>query len=284
LIDKDGQAYIYWSMGNIYVAKLKENMLELDSEPIVIQNLPQKGMKEGPWVFERNGTYYMTFPHVENTIERLEYATGKSPLGPFTMTGVIMDESPTSCWTNHHSIVEYNKQWYLFYHHNDLSPKFDKNRSIRVDSLFFNADGTIQKVIPTLRAVGIAKAEKEIQIDRYSALSEVGAKIEFIDSTNTRLGWKTELSKKDAWVRFNKVELKNNYKSLIAKAKSEQNGMLEIRANSLNGPVLAKLNINKTSDWKDISAKLEKYKAGIQDLFVISKSENPVEIDWIKFE
>ncbi|HQN92475.1 MAG TPA: family 43 glycosylhydrolase [Prolixibacteraceae bacterium] len=284
LIDKDGQAYIYWSMGNIYVAKLKENMLELDSEPIVIQNLPQKGMKEGPWVFERNGTYYMTFPHVENTIERLEYATGKSPLGPFTMTGVIMDESPTSCWTNHHSIVEYNKQWYLFYHHNDLSPKFDKNRSIRVDSLFFNADGTIQKVIPTLRAVGIAKAEKEIQIDRYSALSEVGAKIEFIDSTNTKLGWKTELSKKDAWVRFNKVELKNNYKSLIAKAKSEQNGMLEIRANSLNGPVLAKLNINKTSDWKDISAKLEKYKAGIQDLFVISKSENPVEVDWIKFE
>ena len=60
--------------------------------------------------------------------------------------------------------------------------------------------------------------------------------------------------------------------------------MLEIRANSLNGPVLAKLNINKTSDWKDISAKLEKYKAGIQDLFVISKSENPVEVDWIKFE
>ena len=33
-IDKDGQAYLYWSARNIYVAKLKENMLELASEPI----------------------------------------------------------------------------------------------------------------------------------------------------------------------------------------------------------------------------------------------------------
>jgi hypothetical protein len=30
-IDKDGQAYLYWSMGNIVVAKLKENMTELAS-------------------------------------------------------------------------------------------------------------------------------------------------------------------------------------------------------------------------------------------------------------
>jgi len=89
----------------------------------------------------------MTYPHVQNKIERLEYAIGNNPMGPFKVTGVLMDESPTGCWTNHHSIIEFNNQWYLFYHHNDFSPEFDKNRSIRVDSLFFNEDGTIQKVI-----------------------------------------------------------------------------------------------------------------------------------------
>ena len=31
-IDKDGQAYLYYSMGNLFVAKLKENMLELDDK------------------------------------------------------------------------------------------------------------------------------------------------------------------------------------------------------------------------------------------------------------
>ncbi|HRT48613.1 MAG TPA: family 43 glycosylhydrolase, partial [Bacteroidales bacterium] len=135
LIDEDGQAYLYYSLNRIFVAKLKENMLELDSEPVVIANLPAKGLIEGPFVFERNGIYYLTYPHVENKTERLEYAIADSPMGPFKVAGVIMDESPTGCWTNHHSIVEYNGQWYLFYHHNDYSPKFDKNRSARIDSL-----------------------------------------------------------------------------------------------------------------------------------------------------
>ena len=72
-IDKDGQAYLYWAGGNIYGAKLKENMVELASDPVILKELPTKGLKEGPYLFERNGIYYLTFPHVENKIERLEY-------------------------------------------------------------------------------------------------------------------------------------------------------------------------------------------------------------------
>jgi beta-xylosidase len=117
-IDKDGQAYIYYSLNRIFVAKLKENMLELASEPQVIGDLPTQGLVEGPYLFERNGIYYMTYPHVENKIERLEYAISNNPMGLFKVTGVIMDESPMGCWTNHHSIIEFNNQWYLFYHEN----------------------------------------------------------------------------------------------------------------------------------------------------------------------
>jgi len=165
-IDKDGQAYLYWAMGNILMAKLKDNMLELASEPQIVTEMPQKGLKEGPYLFERNGMYYMTYPHVENKTERLEYATGDNPMGPFKFAGVIMDELPSGCWTNHQSIIEFKGQWYLFYHDNPLSPKFDKNRSICIDSLFFNADGTIRKVTPTLRGVGLTDARQQIEIDR----------------------------------------------------------------------------------------------------------------------
>ena len=63
-IDKDGQAYLYWSARNIYVARLKDNMTELASEPLIIDNLPEKGLKEGPFVFERDEIYYLTYPHV----------------------------------------------------------------------------------------------------------------------------------------------------------------------------------------------------------------------------
>ena len=49
-IDKDGQAYLYWASGKIYVAKLKENMLDLASEPQVVEGLPEIGLKEGPFL------------------------------------------------------------------------------------------------------------------------------------------------------------------------------------------------------------------------------------------
>ncbi|MEO7048036.1 MAG: family 43 glycosylhydrolase, partial [Ferruginibacter sp.] len=130
-IDKDGQAYLYYSAGNIYCAKLKENMLELASEPKTLGELPIKGLKEGPYLFERKGIYYLTYPHVENKTERLEYAIADNPMGPFKMTGVIMDEAANGCWTNHHSIIDFKNQWYLFYHNKDYSPRFDKARSVR---------------------------------------------------------------------------------------------------------------------------------------------------------
>ncbi|MDP4260856.1 MAG: family 43 glycosylhydrolase, partial [Bacteroidota bacterium] len=207
-IDHDGQAYLYWAQGRIYGAKLKENMTELASDVKVLGDLPDKGLKEGPFLFERNGIYYLTYPHVQNKTERLEYAIANNPLGPFTVTGVIMDESPR-CWTNHQSLVQFKGQWYLFYHNNDLSPNFDKARSIRADSLFFNADGTIVKVIPTLRGVGVTSSGDQIQMDRYSAISEKGAAVDFLDTLHRFMGWKTILDEGGAWIQYNTVRFAN---------------------------------------------------------------------------
>ncbi len=284
-IDKDGQAYLYWSMGNIMVAKLKDNMTELASEPQVIANLPQKGLKEGPYVFERNGVYYLTFPHVENKIERLEYAIGDNPLGPFKMTGVIMDESPENCWTNHQSVVQYNNQWYLFYHHNDYSPKFDKNRSIRVDSLFFDADGKIQKVMPTLRGVGVTSAKENIQLDRYSKLNNTGASIALLDTVNTFSGWKTILEAPEAWVQYNTVDFgSKKLKTVQVKAQSENGGTLQIRLDKADGPVIAEVKVPKGKNWNTVEAKVSKFQSGIHNLVAVLKDGNTAEIDWVKFE
>jgi hypothetical protein len=284
-IDKDGQAYLYWSARNIFVAKLKENMLELDSEVEIIDNLPEEGLKEGPFMFERNGIYYLTYPHVENETERLEYAIGDNPLGPFEVKGVIMDESPTGCWTNHHSIIEYNDQWYLFYHHNDLSPDFDKNRSVRIDSLFFNDDGTIQKVIPTLRGVGITDASQKIQIDRYSHISDDGVSITFNDTANTLKGWKTILDGENSWIQYNSVDFGNNeYKSVNVKALSNVGSVLQIRIDNSEGKVIAEVNIPAGDEWNIINIPLTGSTTSVQNLVVISKDESRVEIDWISFE
>lgn len=286
-IDKDGQAYLYWSGGNIYGAKLKENMLELDSEPVILKDLPTKGLKEGPFLFERNGSYYLTYPHVENKIERLEYAIGDNPLGPFKMTGVIMDESPTGCWTNHHSFISLKGQWYLFYHHNDYSPKFDKNRSTRIDSLFFNADGTIRKVIPTLRGVGLADASNPLQFDRYSGKSENGVAIAFLDTLNKFAGWKTVLSAKGAWIQFNAVDFGSKgkkYKSVKVRAASETGGVVQIRLDSADGKLISEVTIPKGKEMTEVKARLTSLQKGVKNLVVVLKDSNPVEVDWLSFE
>ena len=284
LIDKDGQAYIYWSGRGMSVAKLKDNMLELASEPMQIQGLPE-GFKEGPFAFERNGKYYFTFPWVKEKTEVLAYAMGDNPMGPFEFKGIIMDESPTDCWTNHHSLVEYKDQWYLFYHHNDYSPEFDKNRSARVDSLFFNPDGTIQKVIPTLRGVGITDARKEIQLDRYSRLSNQGAAIDYLNQANKFEGWKTLLSKNGAWVQYNRVNFGDSTpRKVKARVTSDNGGTLQIRINGTNGPVISEIKVPKTDKWTNIESPVRSAQTDIHDLYVSLKGSGKVEIDWISFQ
>ena len=284
LIDDDGSAYLFW--GGISMAKLKENMLELDSQPQRVSNLPRTGGTiEGPFPFKRNSIYYLTFPHEVSGAERLEYLTASAPLGPYEWKGVIMDKSISGCWTNHQSVVEYKGQWYLFYHDKDLSPSFDKNRSIKADYLYFNDDGTIQKVIPTNRGGGISSALKEIQIDRFSAISPEGASIAFLDPNQTKNGWKTNLTAQNAWIRYNRVDFgQENLKSVSVKASSSTGGVIDIRVDANDGPIVAEVNIANNTNWNETNSTLNESPAGIHDLIVTLKDAKNVEIDWIKFE
>lgn len=282
LLDTDGQAYLYWSGRGLNVAKLKDNMTELASEPVLVADV-EDGFKEGPFAFKHNGKYYLTYPWVKDKTECLAYAMSDNPMGPFEYKGIIMEQSPTGCWTNHHSLVEYKGQWYLFYHHNDYSPEFDKNRSVRADSLTFNPDGTIQLVTPTLRGVGITDAGKAIQLDRYSAISQEGASIDYINQANKFDGWKVLFNRKDAWVSYNRVDFGNQeWQKVDARVLSSAGGTLGVYA---NGKMIAEIEVPASvSEWKTLSVPVEIAQAGIQDLRVSLVKGNDVQLDWIRFE
>lgn len=284
LVDTDGEAYLYWSGRGMSVAKLKPNMMELASEPMQVQGLPE-GFKEGPYVFRRNGKYYFTFPWVQDKTETLAYAMGDSPTGPFAFKGLIMDESPVGCWTNHHSITEYNGQWYLFYHHNDYSPHFDKNRSVRIDSLFFNADGTIRKVKPTLRGVGITGARTKIQPDRYSAISPYGASIDYLDPAHPFEGWYTMLNRAGTWVQYKGVDFGTTpAKRLKARVRADKGGTLTVRTDGEKGVLIATLPIKASAQWHEVTTPVQEAAGGIHTLLVSSTGNHPVAVDWITFE
>lgn len=86
-----------------------------------------------------NGTYYFSYSTGDTHL--LAYATGSSPLGPFTYQGIILE--PVLGWTTHHSIVEFEGKWYLFYHDCSLSGGADHLRSVKMREIFYDAEGRI---------------------------------------------------------------------------------------------------------------------------------------------
>lgn len=295
LIDDDGAAYLYWSGMGIRGGRMKENMTELANGSQVMEALPE-GFKEGPFAFKRDGLYYLTFPWVrkDKGTETLAYAMSDSPLGPWQFKGIIMTEHDNSCWTNHHSLVEYKGQWYLFYHRNHYSPNMDKRRSACIEKVSFNADGTIQEVKQTLRGVGITAATSKIEIDRYSSISE-GTTVAFNDTTATFNGWHAILPPKGSWLRYNDVDfssITDGY--VVVKAKANANTSFTIRDKSKKGKLIAKLDITVEGEtgpfrrsmkgqWMTLTVPVEYVPKGITNLCVVCEGPE-VCIDWLQFK
>ena len=322
LLASDGNAYIFW--GNGRCAKLKPNMKELaDDNPKstvkfgnrememvgvnCLEGLPNR-QAEGPFAFEANGWYYLTYPYVRENTEVLGYAMSKNPMGPYEYKGLIMPEHENGCWTNHHSIINYKGQWYLFYHQNAFSPRDDKRRSVQIDKLYFNPDGTIKEVKKTMRGVGINKATEKIEIDRYSTASE-GVTSELIDTVNTFRSYMATLPKKGSWLKYDDVDfsvISDGY--LIMSVKAADNTEFAIREKSATGKVLARIkltvrppeppaggggagggmmmrfNRDQRNQWLTQTATLEYVPTGVTDLVITNEGEGALSVDYVRFK
>ena len=314
LLASDGNAYIFW--GNGRCAKLKDNMKELaDDTPKekvkwgerefemygvnCLKGLPSR-QAEGPFAFEYNGNYYLTYPYVRENTEVLGYAMSKNPMGPYEYKGLIMAEHENGCWTNHHSIIYYKGQWYLFYHHNDFSPRDDKRRSVCIEKLYFNADGTIKEVKPTMRGVGINKATEKIEIDRFSTASN-DVTTHLIDTINTFRSYEATLPVKGSWMRYNDIDfscITDGY--VIIKAKASENTKFFIREKAANGKIIAKVDLTVkpeapagmpamfrrdfSNQWLSLTAPLEYTPKGVTDLVITVEGDAGISVDNVQFK
>ena len=55
---------------------------------------------------------------------------------------------PVIGWTTHHSIVEIDGEWYLFYHDSEYSEGCSHKRCVKFTKLTIHEDGTIDTIIP----------------------------------------------------------------------------------------------------------------------------------------
>lgn len=151
-IDDDGQAYLFWGNTTLHYIKLKENMIEADGFMQTI-NLPH--FTEAPWVHKRNGWYYLSYAY--EFPEKIAYAMSRKITGPWEYKG-FLNEIAGNSNTNHQAIIEFKGKNYFIYHNGALAADAGSfHRSVCIDELFYNKDGTIKRIIMTSEGVPAVK-------------------------------------------------------------------------------------------------------------------------------
>ena len=139
------------------VARMRGDMLEFAEAPREAMIVDAAGKPipagnhdrrffEAPWIHKIGDTYYLSYSTGDT--HYIVYATSKSPYGPFTYRGRILE--PVQGWTSHHSIAEVDGRWHLFYHDTQLSNRTHL-RNVKVTELVHEPDGTIRTIDPFVR-------------------------------------------------------------------------------------------------------------------------------------
>ena len=162
--DDDGTSYLFWGNRDCYWAKLKDNMTERDGK---IHRIPADQMvrfTEAPWIHKRDGLYYLSY--ASGFPEKIAYSVAKKITGPWKPMGLIAEGAQNSN-TIHQGIITFKGKDYFFYHsgmiQHDQGAGVGKNggssfrRSVCIDYLHYNEDGSIKRVIQTSEGVERAK-------------------------------------------------------------------------------------------------------------------------------
>jgi len=148
IIDDDGQAYLIWGNTQCYYAKLKPNMTELDG-PVMFIDLPR--YTEAPWIHKHDGRYYLSY--ASEFPEKICYAMSDNINGPWKPMGVLNEIAGNSN-TNHQAIIEFGGKWYFIYHNGAINPNGGSfRRSVCIDRLFYNPDGSMRRVVMTTEGI-----------------------------------------------------------------------------------------------------------------------------------
>jgi beta-xylosidase len=154
-----GKYYLFWGNGTpALYAELADNMLSLKNGTTrAITGLTD--FREGIFLNYRDGLFHLTYSVDDTRSEnyRVGYATSTNVNGPWTYRGIILqkDVSQGILGTGHSSIVNVpdTDDWYICYHRFAIPGGNGTMREVTVDRVYFDEDGLIKPVIPTLTSV-----------------------------------------------------------------------------------------------------------------------------------
>ena len=310
-IDDDGTTYVTWGGGesnsrpntdNFDIVKLNDakDAPVGNGSHVKVNNLPTRKMLEASYIHKHKGNYYFSYSTGwQQGAPTIDYGMSNNVMGPYTWKGTILGDPSMNGRSingnnNHHGIAEFKGHSYVVYHdrriakgHNGLEiipaddgqpkPNEGFHRSVSVDEMFYNADGTIQTVKVTDE--GPKQIENFDPYDWYPALTS--SKQKGIRSrSNFVQGKKAEhvlipLSSKESWIRVSGVDFGTAATGFTVEASSAADGnKIEIRTGSATGTLAGTCTLKNTGNkntYAENKCEVDGLKGIVNQLFLVFK-------------
>lgn len=286
-IDDDGQAYLYWGNPEIYYVKLNPDMISFDGDVNKVEQTVEgfgapgpksrvEGEKyadnytEGPWIQKHNGKYYLIYA-AGGVPEHISYSMSDSPVGPWKYMGEIMPLYESGSFTNHSGAIDYKGKSYFFYHTGKLPGGGGFARSVAVEEFKYNPDGTIPRILPTDKgpaAIGTFDPMRRVEAETMAWSKGVATE------PNGRTGvYVSEIHDGD-FIKVANVNFGSGAPAMFGAsvASALRGGTIEVRLDSPEGDLVAKLDVPGTGGWEEwryIETPALMEAPGVHDLYFV---------------
>jgi hypothetical protein len=270
------------------------------SGEIIEEPTTPKNYQEGPWVWKRNNNYYLAYAST-CCPEGIGYAMSSSPTGPWEYKGMIVDASELTRG-NHPGIIEFKGKSYCFGHSYDLlkktTPKFYERRSVDMDEMKYNADGTLQnrQYWSVQGPEQVAPLNPFNRVEAETMAWSEGVKTQFETEWEGDFEWArgkkiadrlfvTSINHGD-YINVRGVDFSSGARSVEVSVSPIYGGKIEIRVDKINGPIIATVDVNTVGEkgiWQTFTAPVNNIK-GVHDVYFVFKGEKDLfGLDWWRF-
>lgn len=305
VIDNDGTGYLYFGGGVPQGMDEYPNtgrVVELNDDMISLAGTPE--MVEAPWFFEAafvhkmDDTFYFSYSTNFGNRSRatgdimtepgeIVYMTSQNPMGPWEYQGSIL-KNPSyffdSGGNNHHSIIEFHDEWYIFYHTQVLQDNMGARggyRSTHVDKVNVDASGAITPITATRTGVEQIKSLNPYQINEAETMAWAGnIGVKSVNESSANFGEVNMVvtdMQSGSFIGLSDVDFGNGPSKFIAKVASEKTGnVIKITTGNPKNDALGFLEVPNTGNlnqFEEVTVDLDGTVTGVHDLFFVFVGE-----------
>lgn len=296
-IDDDGQAYLFWGNPQIYYVRLNRDMISFDGEIQKLDITPEAfgpgkhvpmepdkkyttSYTEGPWLSKHHGQYHLLYA-AGGIPESIAYSTAHNPTGPWTYAGIIMPQTDwTNSFTNHAGVIDFKGRSYFFYHTGRLPGGGGFGRSVAVEQFEYNPDGSFPTIHPTDNGVNAISTFNPMGRHEAETIAwSQGVTTRQCDATGVYL---SDIHDSDYTMIENVDFSDRKPRSIgVSAASGRRGGTIEVRTDSISGPIIATIDIPGTGGWEKwqyIESPIQRHPQGTHDLYFVFKGRKGPEL------